>query len=124
MINYTKMRAETNQLPNWTNEELKKAFIIFERYLKQGWKIELEQVDQLQTGYWKTRNGLPFPDQWNNYSSRIPLVTWSTYVYPPDSEDYVERLNASFNSPMEAYKWLAPLLVKYVNERRKDEEAQ
>nr|DAH80747.1 MAG TPA: transcriptional regulator [Caudoviricetes sp.] len=67
---------------------------------------------------------LPVPDQWNNYTSRIPLVTWSTYVYPPDSEDYVERLNASFNSPMEAYKWLAPLLVKYANERRKDEEAQ
>lgn len=43
----------------------------------------------------------------------LHLVAWTTYVKSPKSEDYIEELNASFNSPIEAYQWLAPRLDEY-----------
>ncbi len=78
-------------------------------------KYRLRWIDN---GYWWNEKvtGLPIPSQEINRFGDIPLVTWSTYVYPPKAEDWIEELNASFNSPMQAYEWLAPRLEKYANE--------
>lgn len=106
------------ELFNWGNWPLEEQFKIFQKLVKQGWKIELEQIDQIGNGHWKNEKvtGLPIPDQKINRFGDISLVTWSTYVYSPKTEDWIEELNASFNSPMQAYEWLAPRLEKYANE--------
>ncbi len=106
------------ELFNWGNQPLEIRFKIFQKLVKQGWKIQLEQIDQIDNGYWWNEKvtGLPIPSQEINRFGDIPLVTWSTYVYPPKAEDWIEELNASFNSPMQAYEWLAPRLEKYANE--------
>lgn len=103
---------------NWSNRSLEVKFSLFQELAKQGWRIELERIDQIDNGtWWKDEvTGLPIPNQNINGWGDTPLVTWSTYVYPPKSDDWVEELNASFNSPLEAYKWLAPRLERYANE--------
>ena len=102
----------------WENPPLEMRFKPFQKLVKQGWKIQLEQIDQIDNGYWwrEKITGLPIPSQRINRFGDLPLITWSTYVYPPKSEDWIEELNASFDSPMEAYEWLAPRLEEYVNE--------
>lgn len=103
---------------NWANRPLEVRFDLFHKLVKKGWKIELDSIDQISNGTWWTdkETGLPIPSQRDNRFGDINLVTWSTYVYPPKTEDWIEELNASFDSPMEAYEWLAPRLEKYVNE--------
>lgn len=99
----------------WSNKATENQFELFHKLIKQGWRIELEDIDQLGNGYWQTDDvtGLPIPNQRLNSFGDVSLVTWSTYVYPPKAVDWVEDLNASFNSPLEAYEWLAPRLSKY-----------
>lgn len=106
------------ELFEWSNPVLEGRFKIFQKLVKQGWKIQLEQIDQIDNSYWwcEKITGLPIPNQRSNRFGDLPLVTWTTYVYPPKSEDWVEELNASFDYPLEAYEWLAPRLEKYVNE--------
>lgn len=106
------------ELFEWSNPVLEGRFKIFQKLVKQGWKIQLEQIDQIDNGYWwrEKITGLPIPNQQSNRFGDLHLVTWSTYVYPPKSEDWIEKLNASFDSPMDAYEWLAPRLERYVNE--------
>lgn len=110
----------------WSNEVTEKQFELFRKLIKQGWRIELEEIDQLGNGYWWTdkETRLPIPNQRLNSFGDVSLVTWSTYVYPPEKVDWVESLNASFNSPLEAYEWLAPRLDKYAKEYRSKEEVQ
>ena len=107
----------------WSNEATKNQFELFHKLTKQGWRIELEDIDQLGNGYWQTDDvtGLPIPNQRLNSFGDVSLVTWSTYVYPPKAVDWVEDLNASFNSPLEAYEWLAPRLSKYAKECQREE---
>lgn len=101
----------------WANPILEMRFKLFQKLVKQGWKIKLEQVNQIGNSWRRDKiTGLPIPNQKFNRFGDIPLITWLTYVYPPKSEDWIEELNASFGSPMEAYEWLAPRLEKYVNE--------
>lgn len=102
----------------WTNKIIEAYFNLFRDLVKQGWRIEIENLYQVDNGNWHVDKDtlLPYPDQDLNYSGDIALVTWSTYVYSPKEEDWIEELNASFNSPLEAYEWLAPRLEKYVNE--------
>lgn len=103
---------------NWSNSSLEKRFNLFHELVKRGWRIELERIDQIDNGtWWKDEvTGLPIPNQMINKWGDIPLVTWSTYVYPPNSDEWVMELNASFDSPMEAYEWLAPRIERYANE--------
>lgn len=103
---------------NWSNKPLEVRFNLFQELAKRGWRIELERIDQIDNGTWweDEVTGLPIPNQNINCWGDIPLVTWSTYVYPPNSDEWVMRLNASFDSPMEAYEWLAPRLEEYANE--------
>lgn len=102
----------------WTNITLEELFNLFHNLVKKGWRIELDSIDQIDNGTWWTakKTGLPIPSQRNNRFGDIPLVTWSTFVYPPKAEDWIEELNASFDSPLEAYEWLAPRLEKYADE--------
>ncbi len=103
---------------SWANRSLEVCFDLFHNLVKKGWRIELESIDQMGNGTWWTDKeiGLPIPSQSDNRFGDIPLVTWSTFVYPPDSEEWIIDLNASFDSPMEAYEWLAPRLEKYADE--------
>lgn len=103
---------------NWSNRPLEKRFNLFHELVKHGWRIELERIDQIGNGTWwkDDATGLPIPNQRINSLGDIALITWSTYVYPPKSDDWVEKLNASFNSPIEDYEWLAPRLERYANE--------
>lgn len=102
----------------WANPPLEIRFRIFQKLVEQGWKIQLEQIDQIDNSYWwrEKITGLPIPNQQSNRFGDLHLVTWSTYVYPPKSEDWIEKLNASLDSPMDAYEWLAPRLERYANE--------
>ena len=88
---------------NWSNRPLEKRFNSFHELVKRGWRIELERIE-------------PIPNQNINRFGDIPLVTWSTYVYPPNSDEWIMELNASFDSPMEAYEWIAPRIERYANE--------
>lgn len=99
----------------WCNRPLEVRFDLFQKLVKQGWRIELYQLDQIENGEWWTDEvtKLPVPSQSTNRFGDIALVTWSTYVYPPESDDWLFELNASFDSPLEAYEWLAPRLEKY-----------
>ena len=105
---------------SWANKPLEVQFDLFHNLVKRGWRIELESIDQEDNGTWNVdkETGLPIPNQSINRFGDIPLMTWTTYVYSPKSEDWIEELNASFDSPLQAYEWLAPRLEKYVNEKR------
>lgn len=103
-----------NPIPNtelsqrWHNPVLEKRFQYLQQLAKQGWRIELETIDQIDNGYWHLDpvTKLPYPNQKANPFGDIPTVTYTTYVYPPKQDDFVEKLQASFNTPLEAYKWL------------------
>lgn len=41
------------ELLNWVNRPLEERFKIFQKLVKQGWKIEVEQIDQIGNGHWK-----------------------------------------------------------------------
>lgn len=103
---------------NWSNRPLEKRFNSFHELVKRGWRIELERIDQIDNGtWWKDEvTGLPIPNQNINRFGDTPLVTWSTYVYPPNSDEWIMELNASFDSPMKAYEWIAPRIERYANE--------
>jgi hypothetical protein len=105
----------------WANRPLEVRFDVFQKLVKQGWKIELERIDQISNGEWliDETTGLPIPNQITNRFGDIPLVSWTTYVYPPDEEDWIECLNTSFSSPLKAYAWLAPRLDEYAKEWKK-----
>lgn len=92
----------------WRNPVLEKRFQCLQQLAKQGWRIELETIDQIDNGYWHLDpiTKLPYPNQKANPFGDIPSVTYTTYVYPPTQDDFVEKLQASFNTPLEAYKWL------------------
>lgn len=103
-----------NPIPNtefsqeWNNPVLEKCFQYLQKLAKQGWRIELETIDQIDNGYWHLdpATKLPYPDQKTNQFGDISTVTYTTYVYPPKQDDFVEELQASFDTPLEAYKWL------------------
>lgn len=101
---------------HFSNHNLAMRFETFRKLVETGWRIELEQIDQTSNGEWwiEKTTKLPMPNQRINKFGDVALVTWTTYVYPPKSEDWIESLNASFNSPLAAYEWLAPKLVEYV----------
>ena len=92
----------------WRNPVLEKRFQYLQQLAKQDWRIELETIDQISNGYWHLDpvTKLPYPDQKTNQFGDIPTVTYTTYVYPPKQDDFVEELQASFDTPLEAYKWL------------------
>lgn len=92
----------------WRNPVLEKRFQYLQQLAKKGWRIELETIDQIDNGYWHFDpvTKLPYPDQKTNRFGDIPTVTYTTYVYPPKQDIFVEELQASFNSPLAAYKWL------------------
>lgn len=92
----------------WHNPVLEKRFQYLQQLAKQGWRIELETIDQIDNGYWHLDpvTKLPYPNQETNQFGDIPTVTYTTYVYPPKQDDFIEELQASFNSPLAAYKWL------------------
>lgn len=108
----------------WCNRPLEVRFELFQKLANQGWRIELEQLDQVENGEWWTDEvtKLPVPNQGTNRFGDIALVTWSTYVYPPNDEEgeWISELNASFDSPLEAYDWLAPRLDKYAKKWKKN----
>lgn len=106
----------------WCNRPLEVRFDLFQKLVKQGWRIELYQLDQIENGEWWTDEvtKLPVPSQCTNRFGDIALVTWSTYVYPPESDEWIFELTASFDSPLEAYEWLAPRLDKYAKKWRKN----
>lgn len=107
---------------NWNNQILESYFNLFQELSKQGWRIEIDKLDQIDNGYWHIDKDtlLPYPDQEFNPFGDIALVTWSTYVYPPKEDDWVDELNASFDSPLEAYEWLAPGINRYSKKWKKD----
>ena len=92
----------------WHNPVLEQRFQCLQQLAKQDWQIELETIDQIDNGYWHLDpvTKLPYPDQKANRFGDVPAVTYTTYVYPPKQDDFVEELQASFNTPLEAYKWL------------------
>lgn len=109
----------------FSNRQLEKQFLLFQQLTKEGWKIKLDQLNQVANGFWSINREthLPYPEQQVNPSGDVALVTWSTYVYPPvENADWIEELNASFNSPLEAYTWLAPRLGKYAKKWQKHRE--
>lgn len=105
---------KTRSTPNiefsqrWHNPVLEKRFQYLQQLAKQGWRIELETIDQIDNGYWHLDpvTKLPYPNQKANRFGDIPMVTYTTYVYPPKQDAFVEELQVSFNSPLAAYKWL------------------
>lgn len=105
---------QTRSIPNtelaqkWHNPVLEQRFQYLQQFAKRGWRIELEVIDQIDNGYWHFDpvTKLPYPDQKTNRFGDIPPVTYTTYVYPPKQDDFIEELQASFNTPLEAYKWL------------------
>lgn len=92
----------------WHNPVLEKRFQDLQQLAKQGWRIELETIDQIDNGYWHLDpvTKLPYPDQKTNRFGDISTVTYTTYIYPPKQDAFVEELQVSFNSPLAAYKWL------------------
>lgn len=92
----------------WHNPVLQERFRYLQQLAKQGWQIELETIDQIDNGYWHLDpvTKLPYPNQKTNRFGDITMVTYTTYVYPPKQDAFVEELQASFNSPLAAYKWL------------------
>ena len=106
--------SNNKQTPNtecsqkWNNPVLEKRFQYLQQLAKQGWRIELETIYQISNGYWHLDpvTKLPYPNQKANRFGDIPTVTYTTYVYPPKQDDFVEELQASFDTPLEAYKWL------------------
>lgn len=105
---------QTRSIPNtelaqkWHNPVLEQRFQYLKQLTKQGWRIELEAIDQIDNGYWHFDpvTKLPYPDQTTNRFGDLPPVTYTTYVYPPKSNDFIDDLQASFNTPLEAYQWL------------------
>lgn len=114
LFSNTLANKNANPIPNtefsqkWHNPVLEKRFQYLQKLAKQGWRIELETIDQIDNGYWHLDpvTKLPCPNQKANPFGDIPSVTYTTYVYPPKQDDFVEELQASFNTPLEAYKWL------------------
>lgn len=100
---------------SYPDQVIVKQFDLFRQLKQKGWRIELEQIDQLENGYWHEDpiTKLPYPAPDVNADASISLVTWTTYVYPPKAEDYLLKLNASFNSPFEAYNWLEKKLKQH-----------
>lgn len=98
----------TGLAQQWHNPVLEQRFQILQQLVKQGWRIELEVIDQVDNGYWHfdPATKLPYPDQKTNRFGDLPPVTYTTYVYPPTQSDFIKDLQASFNSPLEAYRWL------------------
>lgn len=93
---------------SWHNPVLQERFKYLEQLAKQGWRIELDTIDQISNGYWHVEptTKLPYPDQKLNQFGKVSLVTYMIYVYPPQQADYLEDLHASFNDPLTAYQWL------------------
>lgn len=114
LFSNTLANENANPIPNtefsqkWHNPVLEKRFQYLQQLVKQGWRIELETIDQIDNGYWHLDpvTKLPYPNQKANPFGDISSVTYTTYVYPPKQDDFVEELQASFNTPLEAYKWL------------------
>lgn len=98
----------TELAQKWHNPVLEQRFQALQQLVKQGWRIELETIDQTDNGYWHFDpvTKLPYPDQKTNRFGDLPPVTYTTYVYPPKSNDFIDDLQASFNTPLEAYQWL------------------
>ena len=92
----------------WHNPVLGQRFRYLQQLTKQGWRIESETIGQIDNGYWHLDpvTKLPYPDQKTNRFGDIPTVTYTTYIYPPKQDAFIEKLQASFNTPLEAYKWL------------------
>lgn len=40
------------ELFDWANRPLEERFKVFQELVKRGWKIQLEQIDQIDNGYW------------------------------------------------------------------------
>lgn len=101
------------------NMEIKAWFDYFQQLTKQGWKIELHQVDQLKNGYWHTdkQTSLPYPDPSVNRYGDTPVLTFETFVYRPGHESFVDELANNFDSPMQAYKWLFGAIHKYLEDK-------
>lgn len=121
-IEFSLPNTELSQ--RWHNPVLEKRFQYLQQLAKQGWRIELETIDQIDNGYWHLDpvTKLPYPNQEANLFGDIPTVTYTTYVYPPKQDDFVEELQASFNTPLEAYHWLVdeqhlPNFVKTYNKK-------
>lgn len=53
---------------DWVDTPMGDQFQIFDKLIKQGWKIELEQIVQLENGEWliDDETNLPIPNQVTN----------------------------------------------------------
>ena len=90
----------------WHNPVLEQRFQYLQQLAKQGWRVELETIDQIDNKYWHLDpvTKLPYPDQKTNRFGDVPAVTYTTHIYPPKQDNFVEELQASFSTPLEAYK--------------------
>lgn len=101
----------------WSNEVLKTRFDLFNRLVKQGFRIYVTLKYQVESGMYHNDpvTNLPYPDQEKNVFGDVALVTYETKVYLPGHNTADKRFSKSFNSIYEAYIFLAEELNQFDN---------
>ncbi|WP_289760608.1 hypothetical protein [Lactobacillus taiwanensis] len=70
----------------------------------QGWRFEYDEIDQIENGYWLDENT---PKPGLNGDGSIPLITYTPYIYPKNSESPVEVIEESLDSINELWLYVA-----------------
>lgn len=82
------------------NEALK----LKNQFESQGWRFEYDEIDQIENGYWLDENT---PKPGLNGDGSIPLITYTPYIYPKNSESPVEVIEESLDSINELWLYVA-----------------
>lgn len=83
---------------------INEALDLKKQFESQGWRFEYDEIDQIENGYWLDENT---PKLGLNGDGSIPLITYTPYIYPKDSESPVELIEESLDSIDELWLYVA-----------------